>query len=187
MPEGGLDTAPAVARDESVHAWLSLGANIGDRSGAIIQALRLIASTPGIRLLKTSALYATDPVGYLEQPEFINSAAAIETTLPPEELLGRLREIERKLGRVRRGRWREREIDIDIIMIGALVIRTDRLIVPHPEMHRRAFVLVPLAEIAPDELHPLLERSVSELLDDLGDTAGVRNIGAPGRAGAAAG
>lgn len=161
-------------------AFLSLGANIGDRQGTLARALEMIAETPGISLLRTSGFYATDPVGYLEQPEFVNSAAVIRTVLAPVELLERLREIELKLGRIRRRKWHEREIDIDIILIDDLVIRTERLTVPHPEMQHRAFVLVPLAEIAPEARHPLLRKTVREILGDLADTAGIRMMGSTG-------
>lgn len=163
----------------SYPAHLSLGANVGDRLHTIARALKLIAATAGIRLLRVSPMYATDPVGYRDQPEFINCAAVIETTLAPEELLGRLRAIERKLGRVEREKWREREIDIDIVLMGERMIDRPDLRIPHPEMHRRRFVLEPLARIAPDALHPLLKKSVAELLAGCADPAGVHPIDTP--------
>ncbi|HVZ38411.1 MAG TPA: 2-amino-4-hydroxy-6-hydroxymethyldihydropteridine diphosphokinase [Candidatus Kapabacteria bacterium] len=159
--------------------YLSLGANLGMREQAIGRALKLIAASPGVRLERVSALYATEPVGYLEQPEFLNCAAVVTTTCDPHDLLSRLRAIERHLGRRSRTKWHEREIDIDIVLIDSPeaapeVIDSPDLRVPHPEMHRRAFVLVPLAEIAPDAMNPLLARSVRDLLAGLEDASGVR-------------
>lgn len=159
-----------------MHAYLSLGANIGDREGTIARALKLIAGSPGLRLVRVSSLYATEPVGYRDQPEFLNAAAVVESELSAGRLLSRLRAVERRLGRKVRQKWHEREIDIDIILFDDLIIEDDDLRIPHPEMQNRGFVLVPLAEIAPEVLHPLLGLSVKELLERLDDKASVRNL-----------
>jgi 2-amino-4-hydroxy-6-hydroxymethyldihydropteridine diphosphokinase len=155
---------------------LSLGANIGARETTIARAIKLIAASPGIELVRVSSFYETDPVGFLEQPAFINAAVAIRTTRSPERLLGRLRAIERALGRTRRARWHEREIDIDILLYGDRVVSGEHLQIPHGEMHRRRFVLAPLAEIAPGALHPSIGLTVTDLLARCADHSAVRRI-----------
>jgi 2-amino-4-hydroxy-6-hydroxymethyldihydropteridine diphosphokinase len=157
-------------------ALLSLGANIGDRMATIARAVELISCSRGIELQSVSSMYETDPVGYLEQPAFINAAAAIRTTLTPRRLLGRVRAIERALGRRRRSRWHEREIDIDILLFGDLIVDEEDLHIPHREMHRRRFVLEPLAEIAREAWHPVLELTVASLLERCDDRSAVRRI-----------
>lgn len=169
MPETSSVTAPSLVA-------LSLGANIGNRIGTLRQAVRMIEQLDGVSELKVSGLYRTAPVGYTPQPEFINCAATLRTTSPPEQLLQQLRGIEQALGRQRRERWREREIDIDILVFDQRIIVTPTLVVPHPEMSNRAFVLVPLAEIAPSLRHPIFNATVAELLDQLQDKSGVERM-----------
>jgi len=152
---------------------ISLGSNIGNRAGAIRQALRLIEHSDGVSQLNTSGLYSTTPVGYTDQPEFINCAATLETTCQPEQLLALFRGIEQRLGRTKRERWRQREIDIDILLFGDQSIATPTLTIPHPEMGNRAFVLVPLSQIAPSLRHPGVGLTVAQLLDQLPDRSGI--------------
>lgn len=130
--------------------FLGLGSNLGDREGNIASALDILAAHPQIRLHLVSALYQTAPVGYTDQPDFLNAVAGIETSLSPQELLDVCLETERRLGRVRTQRWGPRTIDIDLLVFDDLVCQSERLNLPHPRMKERCFVLMPLAEIAPD-------------------------------------
>jgi 2-amino-4-hydroxy-6-hydroxymethyldihydropteridine diphosphokinase len=157
-------------------AALSLGSNVGDRIATVDAALRAMGATAGVELLRVSSLFGTEPVGYTEQAEFINCCAIVRTSLKSTELHARMRTIERELGRVTRERWREREIDIDLLLVNSEVLQSPELVIPHPEMHRRRFVLEPLAEIAPDMLHPIFDATVVELLDRCDDNSAVRVV-----------
>jgi 3-oxoacyl-[acyl-carrier protein] reductase len=146
-------------------AYIAFGANLGDRQANIGAALQALGATPGVRILRISSLMENPAVGGpVDSPAFLNGAVAIETTLQPLELLHRLLEIERSLGRDRREKWEPRPIDLDLVLYGDRVIDLPELRVPHPLMHERRFVLQPLAEIAPDVIHPQLHLGVSELL-----------------------
>ncbi|HHV61504.1 MAG TPA: 2-amino-4-hydroxy-6-hydroxymethyldihydropteridine diphosphokinase [Firmicutes bacterium] len=134
----------------SVIAYLGLGSNLGDREENLRRALRLLGDEPGVRLLRVSPLYETDPVGYTEQDPFLNAVAEVETTLDPHQLLSWVLDIERRLGRVRSVRWGPRTIDIDILLYNNLVMRDKDLEIPHPRMWQRGFVLVPLADLNAD-------------------------------------
>jgi 2-amino-4-hydroxy-6-hydroxymethyldihydropteridine diphosphokinase len=136
-------------------AYVGLGANLGDREASIRRALDLLAAEPGIDVVAVSSLLDTDPVGYVDQPRFLNGAAAIETDLPPRELLDRLLGVERTLGRTREGpRFGPRTIDLDLLVYGEEVIDEPGLRVPHPRLHERHFALEPLAELDPGLLVP---------------------------------
>ena len=154
--------------------FLGLGSNLDDRVETVRGAERLISEIDGVIVVSSASLYDTEPVGIVDQPSFINSALKIKTTLQPAELLGKLKEIEREMGRVDAVRWGPRIIDIDILLFGDIVINEEGLTIPHPEMTKRAFVLVPLSEIAPNVVHPVLKKSIRELVDDLGDVTDVR-------------
>lgn len=151
-------------------AYLGLGSNLGNRRAHLSEALRRLRGHPGIRVIAASSLYATAPVG-LKGPEFLNAAAKIETELRPDALLDACLAVEHELGRVRGTEPQSRTIDIDLLVYGGLEQSGERLKLPHPRMTQRAFVLLPLAEIAPDLI--VAGRSVADWAA-AADRAGVR-------------
>jgi 2-amino-4-hydroxy-6-hydroxymethyldihydropteridine diphosphokinase len=130
-------------------AFVGLGANLGEPRGQLEQAFIELDAIPHTRIVRTSSLYRTEPVGYAAQPPFVNAVAQLETALPAERLLEELQAIEARHGRERSFRNAPRTLDLDLLLFGEAVIHTPSLEVPHPRMHERAFVLVPLLEIAP--------------------------------------
>jgi 2-amino-4-hydroxy-6-hydroxymethyldihydropteridine diphosphokinase len=144
-------------------AYVGLGANLGPREITLLRAVDLLAETDGVEVRAVSQLRETVPVGVVEQPLFLNGAAALETTRSPRELLDRLLEIERGLGRVRDVRWGPRIVDLDLLVYGDRQLDEPGLRVPHPRLHERRFALEPLAELDPDLVIPG-RGPVSELL-----------------------
>ncbi|MCH7488037.1 MAG: 2-amino-4-hydroxy-6-hydroxymethyldihydropteridine diphosphokinase [Chloroflexi bacterium] len=157
--------------------YLGLGANLGDRRGALTAALRGIE--PAVRVDAVSSLYETAPVGPQDQLAYYNAACRGVTSMTPRALLDHVKAVERELGRSEGPRWGPREIDIDILLFGIEVVEEEGLTVPHLELANRAFVLAPLAEIAAHLLHPLLGKSIEELAAAV-DQAGVRMEAGPG-------
>ena len=153
--------------------YLGLGTNLGDRLENLRNALRMLQDGNGLRLLRCSQVYETQPWGGIEQPSFLNCVAEGATTLEPEALLTLCKGVEERVGRVPGLRWGPRLIDVDILLYGREVVDLPHLEIPHPRLHLRAFALVPLAELCPEGVHPVLKRSIAELCSDVAGRDGV--------------
>ncbi len=160
--------------------YISAGSNLGDRQ-ANLEAALVMLGTRGVLLRKRSAVFETEPVGFRDQPWFLNMAVEVEARLSASDLLGVCLDVERLHGRVRAFQDAPRTLDLDILFYGDLVIRMDGLRIPHPRLAERRFVLEPLAQIAPEFVHPVLGVTVSRLLETCADRAMVRPF-APGAA-----
>ncbi|MHB9099368.1 MAG: 2-amino-4-hydroxy-6-hydroxymethyldihydropteridine diphosphokinase [Syntrophales bacterium] len=152
-----------------VVAFIGIGSNQGNPADACREGVRNLSEIPGVRLLRCSSLYRTEPVGPHEQPWFINAVAEIRTALSPRLLFYALKGIERRMGRTEGPKWGPRIIDLDLLLYGQEVVQERDLVIPHPELHRRRFVLVPLCELASYAIHPAFGVSAGGLLERLED------------------
>ncbi|MBW3114738.1 MULTISPECIES: 2-amino-4-hydroxy-6-hydroxymethyldihydropteridine diphosphokinase [Bacillaceae] len=155
-------------------AYISLGSNMGDRESYLEKAINILGSHGKIEVTKRSSMYETDPVGFTEQDQFLNMVIEIRTSLSPETLLHQCLQVEIDLGREREFKWGPRIIDLDILLYNRLMVESEDLLIPHPRMQERAFVLIPLLEVAPRIEHPSINAPFVEFLDEIPDREGVR-------------
>ncbi len=153
---------------------IALGSNLGDSLTILEDALKTLAQTPGIALESSSSWYQTAPIGP-PQPDYLNGCALLKVQLNPEQLLAALLEVEKQFGRVRTQRWGPRSLDLDLLLFDRVILETPKLQIPHPRMRERAFVLVPLAEIAPDWIDPGSGKAIAQLLQGV-DCSGVHRL-----------
>lgn len=162
-------------RNKHQHTFLlSIGANLGNREKSIREAVKLLNNVEELTISKISSLYETEPVGVTEQPWFLNLALIGKTSLGLNVAIQLCKSIEYLLGRQTREKWTEREIDIDIVFFGDTIIDSEKLSVPHPRMQERLFVLIPADEIASDFVHPVLNKTIRQLLNNCPDKSVVR-------------
>ncbi len=155
-------------------AYIALGSNLGDRLAHLRRAVRALRELGEVEAV--SPVYETEPVGYVDQPRFLNTVLRLRTELSPRELLERMQQIERQEGRVRTFPNAPRTLDLDLILYDDVVTETPELTLPHPRFHERAFVLRPLVDIAPDVAHPLLDLTARELLERLEPVTGIARL-----------
>ena len=149
-------------------AFIGIGTNEGDRQANISRAVERLGAAPGVRVVQMATIVETEPVGGPPQGPYLNTVAELSTTQSPRKLLTQLKQIERELGRLPAPtHWGARVIDLDILLYDERVIQEPDLVIPHPRMHERAFVLEPLAQLAPDVIHPVLQRSIAALREQV--------------------
>lgn len=152
------------------HVYLGMGTNCGDRLANLLAAIAALA--PEVLVTRQSPVYSTPPWGYTDQPDFLNLVVEGTTTLTPQALLRTVKSLEKKIGRTATFRWGPREIDVDILLYNQTIVSAGELEIPHPRLHERAFVLVPLSDLTPNLIHPKLGKRVSELLAEI-DKSGI--------------
>ena len=159
-----------------MNGYLGFGANLGDRKKNLAQAVNALNSRPDLAVLRTSGIYETEPWGLTDQPKFLNMVAEIATSISPSELLERVKKLEKDMGREDGPRLGPRLIDIDILLLEDQVVDEPELIIPHASLHLRAFVLVPLAELASELVHPVLGVTIADLAGQVDGLEGVKPL-----------
>lgn len=157
--------------------YIGLGSNLGDRQALIEEALRRLGDREDIRITAVSPVYETQPVGVVNQPPFLNAAASLGTALSPLDLLNALLDVEASMGRVRERKWGPRTIDVDLLLYGQDIVRQEGLIVPHPLLQDRAFVLAPLCDLNPEFIHPVYGRALKVLRQALPSGVSLHPVG----------
>ncbi len=150
-----------------MNCYLGLGSNLGDKQNYITEAINLISRLKDVEIKRTSSVIETTPFGKTDQPDFLNCVIELETTLIPEDLLKKCSYIENQLGRTRIEKWGARTIDIDLLFFGDTIMNTDALVLPHPELHKREFVLTSLNELCPDLVHPIFNKKIKNIFMEL--------------------
>ena len=157
-------------------AYIGIGSNLGTPGKNCIEAIEKISSTKDIKIISRSSFYQTEPIGEVQQDWFVNSAIKIKTNLSPTHLLSNLLNIESAMGRTREEKWGPRLIDLDLLFYGNLILRKKGLTLPHPEILKRKFVLIPMSEIAENLVHPTLKKTIKTLLQESSDGTVVKKL-----------
>lgn len=150
-----------------MNCYLGLGSNLGDKQNYINRTIECISILSGVKFLRSSKLITTKPYGKTDQPDFLNCVIEIETSLKPAELLRECLEIEAQLGRIRKEKWGPRTIDIDLLFYEDRIINSKSLVIPHPDLHKRQFVLASLNELCPEYVHPIMQRKIKDIFMEL--------------------
>ncbi len=150
-----------------MYCYLGLGSNLGDKLEFITKAIKQISRLKSVEITRTSSLITTAPYGKTDQPDFLNCVIELDTDLMPEDLLNKCLHIENQLGRIRKEKWGPRTIDIDILLYEDKIINSDMLVLPHPQLHKREFVLTSLNELCPDLVHPILNKKIKDIFMEL--------------------